>query len=432
MGALILSLPCQQPCKQPTTPSYIEAFFQRHAIRTFCKSLTSLYKSTNIRGIVIRCNHCWPNMSAYEADPTPCPLPRVGITTLSQRASSLVDNDPSVTLPVQGILRDGKPRRPRQKKQSIGWDPTVDIYDDTFAMQKLAQPAPQPQPQPQPLPSAPAQRSIEPRAALPKARCQSSRRSTLLGQPGQRVLLDASISENSDKSNAIARGSMADVHKRPKLEETIAEEPEQPQRITSKMANIKKEPRRRTIFVPSEDTTIMTIHPGNNSRFQNDSPKKPRRSDVFFDLATLGEEDLQPPRKTSAQYCPERKAPRKSLSVAPRRAPLQQNTRPPQPHATTTDVPGQGEGKENVPPGGLGAGKRLGKRASLVFPGKPLAQPTQTNRAARESLALNTIQESTSPQLKEAPGPVTNPPPGGSIAIPAADTRRRKLKQSDG
>ncbi|KAI9670187.1 MAG: hypothetical protein M1831_006399 [Alyxoria varia] len=345
-------------------------------------------------------------MSAYETDPTPCPLPRVGITTLSQRASSLADNDPSVTLPVQGILRDGKPRRPRQKKQSIGWDPTIDIYDDTFVLQKPSQARPPPQPQPQP--TAAPQRHAEPESILRTAENKPNRRSTFLGQPAQRVPFDASSDGNSDKSNANRRGSMAPVCKRPKVEELISEEPENEQRVASKMNNMKKEPRRRTIYVPSEDTTIMTIHPGNKARFQKDNPRKPRRSDIFFDLATLGDEDLQPQQKASSLHVPDRRAPRKSLAIAPRRVPLQQNIRPSQPQTTTTDVPGKGGGKENVPPGGLGEVKRLGKRASLVIPEKPKAPPIQGNRPTRESLALDTIQESGSPQTKEHPGSVLN------------------------
>lgn len=51
-----------------------------------------------------------------------------------------------------------------------------------------------------------------------------------------------------------------------------------------------------------------------------------------------------PPAQTKRQQKP-------MLPASAPKAPLQQNMRPPQPRASTRDIPGRGGGKENVPPG---------------------------------------------------------------------------------
>ncbi|MCJ1392836.1 hypothetical protein MMC18_005708 [Xylographa bjoerkii] len=96
-----------------------------------------------------------------------------------------------------------------------------------------------------------------------------------------------------------------------------------------------KVPRRRTIYVPSEDTTILTIHPGSHHVTQSQTElasQSPAHS-----LVGTG--------RTKA---------RQSLAAAPRRAPLQTALRKLQENNVTRfDVPGKPTGKENVPPGGV-------------------------------------------------------------------------------
>ena len=110
----------------------------------------------------------------------------------------------------------------------------------------------------------------------------------------------------------------------------------------------KKDLRRRTIYVPSEDTSVFTIHPGQPTH----KPRNPREQspDIGLDLVTLSEEDTT--NLKSAMKKEKKKVPRQSMvsmAVPPRRAPLAQVSRPPAIYFG--DVMGQGGGKENIPPG---------------------------------------------------------------------------------
>lgn len=107
---------------------------------------------------------------------------------------------------------------------------------------------------------------------------------------------------------------------------------------------LRKEPRRRTIFVPSEDTTILTIHPGLRSEAQARST-----TDGMSSPKGLGSSSVRAATVFPADMV--RRPPRKSLAAAPKRAPLQQMLKPLQDLFDLPDRPGQGAGKENVPPG---------------------------------------------------------------------------------
>ncbi|MCJ1286630.1 hypothetical protein MMC26_005976 [Xylographa opegraphella] len=99
--------------------------------------------------------------------------------------------------------------------------------------------------------------------------------------------------------------------------------------------SLRKEPRRRTIYVPSEDTTILTIHPG--SHYTNHGQTELITQDLAHYLVRT--------QRTKA---------RQSLAAAPRRAPLQSVLQRLQENKVTiSDMPGRQTGKENVPPGGV-------------------------------------------------------------------------------
>lgn len=108
--------------------------------------------------------------------------------------------------------------------------------------------------------------------------------------------------------------------------------------------HILKKPRRRTIYVPSDDTTILTLHPGlpceptGNSSFSliTDCQKsKNRRSDLADSASVQG-------------------LGRRNLAAAPKRAPLQPTLKTLQEVIAPIDRFGQGHGKENVPSYALG------------------------------------------------------------------------------
>ncbi|KAF2144687.1 uncharacterized protein K452DRAFT_223122 [Aplosporella prunicola CBS 121167] len=148
----------------------------------------------------------------------------------------------------------------------------------------------------------------------------------------------------------------------------------------TKKSEIQKEPRRRTIYIPSDDTTIMTIHPGAfASGSRNPRAKSP---DLGFDLVTVSEEE--PGQLKSALK--QSQKPRKPLVAAPKRAPLQQSTRPFQAVSFVEDRVGKGVGKENIPPGrSFKAGGKESKKASAQFPEKKdhSKQPTKPDAIRR-------------------------------------------------
>ncbi|MCJ1289630.1 hypothetical protein MMC34_001163 [Xylographa carneopallida] len=111
-------------------------------------------------------------------------------------------------------------------------------------------------------------------------------------------------------------------------------------------SQLRKEPRRRTIYVPSEDTTILTIHPGVHDT------RHGATESITQDLA-----------RSLARA--ERTKVRQSLAVAPRRAPLQAALKKLQENNVVGfDVPGRPTGKENVPPGGVFLMRKAGKTKS--------------------------------------------------------------------
>jgi len=179
-----------------------------------------------------------------------------------------------------------------------------------------------------------------------------SKRSTILAHPAQKVpivpLPVPEIHHNPAKpsrrrvSQILNDRHVAEISATVQLKEDVLDRKE------SRKETLRKDPRRRTIYIPSEDTTIMTIHPGQPThpsvRSNNARVKEP---DFGLDLVTLSEEEEQlvPALKQS------KKTSRKSLAVPPKRVPLLQSARG---HGNVTfaeDVVGSGGGKENIPPG---------------------------------------------------------------------------------
>ena len=111
--------------------------------------------------------------------------------------------------------------------------------------------------------------------------------------------------------------------------------------------NIYKKPRRRTIYVPSDDTTVFTIHPGMQAKGRSLEDISLGTIDYIKNSASrsLGD-SIYPAREKDNQ--------RKPLAAAPKRAPLQPTLKPLQEHEEQENIAGNGPGKENIPPG-LGA-----------------------------------------------------------------------------
>ncbi|KAI9685369.1 MAG: hypothetical protein M1822_004500 [Bathelium mastoideum] len=111
-------------------------------------------------------------------------------------------------------------------------------------------------------------------------------------------------------------------------------------------AEIQKPPRRRTIYIPSEETSILTIHPGAPSR-KLAGAVSPTQNTLLFPRPENTEEQ---PRSPTQPVLNRRESSRMSLAGAPRRAPLQSARGSLQPKAGITDIAGKQTGKENIPP----------------------------------------------------------------------------------
>lgn len=107
------------------------------------------------------------------------------------------------------------------------------------------------------------------------------------------------------------------------------------------MTHMHKKPRRRTIYVPSDDTSILTIHPG-----QLDARS---RIDYSVGAATIEgiRSDLAPGGNGQGQRS---RANKKPLAAAPKRAPLQPALKSLQETEDQSDIAGNGPGKENLRP----------------------------------------------------------------------------------
>jgi abnormal spindle-like microcephaly-associated protein len=145
----------------------------------------------------------------------------------------------------------------------------------------------------------------------------------------------------------------------------LKQEPPRSRATTGKTEEVKKA-RRRTIYIPSEDTSILTIHPGASLRAQARRPKAQRKSDVFLDLAALSEEEESASYQASPRSQAKSLHSQKALKVAPKRLPFGSSQRAGQLNRVIYDVAGSGAGKENRPPGWVDGSAKKGLEAKLL------------------------------------------------------------------
>lgn len=345
-----------------------------------------------------------PSTSIYGPRNANAGRPLGGLPTLAEEEGSSHTSRPV------SHLREARPRRPRKHRRSISWDPTIDIYDDTFAFKNGSA-------RDSPIEQAPSDATLD--VTLP-----ATRRSTLLGQPAQRLSLGPRNS-NAVDANTKKRRISAVHTSRPQGSQSPSATV-QLHGIPEPSLGIKKEPRRRTIYIPSDDTTIATIHPGAQEPRTESQPRRPRGSDVFLDLATqtiAAPSICAKPHQADPHTEKRSRSHRQSFSVAPRRAPLQQSARMIQPTTISQDTPGTGGGKENHPPG-FGTKDKDHEVPDCTIdlgplkPANPLIQSSVKESPKRRlSFAPGAGQSSTStcPEQVDAPqhGSVGDPTPKG-------------------
>jgi len=268
-------------------------------------------------------------------NPTPCPPPRLGIRRPDQNATYNYSVSPSSTIPdYTGCFRDSKPRSRRTLRPSVGWDPTVDIYEDNAFQEHHT-----------------VVEVVPKRFATmqhnPTVSQELGRRSVLLGQPALRLPLETKHGWKGNSANTKKRRtSPAAVHPTQKEPHAAAGQ-RTLDSVLTKESDIRKAARRRTIYVPSEDTTILTIHPGASLRNANPRQTRSRRSEIFCDLSLLTNGEGDQANEQTSVVRPSWKSP----ATASGRTPLQQTSRVFQLNVLAMDVLGSGGGKENIPPG---------------------------------------------------------------------------------
>lgn len=254
------------------------------------------------------------------------------------------------TTEIQTRPQHAKPRRPMRGMRKSAFDPSLDIFEDVAyeedARQRQQQQQQQHHQQQQcPTKAEAAKRSSVRASVLSEAAV--SKNSTILAHKAQKIHLPApdmkqervQKTQRRRVSELLSDRQLAEANATVQLQEQALEKKE------LRKSGPQKDPRRRTIYVPSEDTTMITIHPGQS--LHKSRKRREKSPDTGLELVTLSEEE---PENLVSALKRDRRAPRKSLAVPPKRAPLLQ-TAARQGTSYADDLVGQGGGKENVPPG---------------------------------------------------------------------------------
>lgn len=308
---------------------------------------------------------------------TPCPAPARRINILPDFDDQDDTSQIEYTRVIQREFAQARPRRPARRE--IGTKVWEDVAEEEEAH--------------------PAERREEP-----------ARRGMLLGRkPTKRVPMGGTSQ---------GRASIAPVN--PAREETARLHIQGEEKRTTDAAN--RDSRRRTIYVPSDDTTMMTIHPGANTT---------HKLDDTFQLPTYQPQSLldciahSPPSSDEKKNNVQTKRPRMGLATAPRRVPLGQMEAKSM-NAPARDVLGNGGGKENSPPGYSGDEKLAAKKIVLKA-----AEPTKA--PAVKSRLLESTAASQSKQAVQArkavPMTRTKQSPRAPIATNTAKARPAVVRE---
>ncbi|KAF2266224.1 calmodulin-binding protein-like protein Sha1 [Lojkania enalia] len=290
-------------------------------------------------------HHIEDNEMRRHAEATPCPAsnasfysnrcPQVGRRSSIHAAGYSTDDTTTnldYTTELRPSLRNAKPRRPMRGAPKSAFNPSLDIFEDVAQEEEQQHQAREV--------NRKSRASIMPEGALGK--------STILAHPAQKVLVPAPVVHEPQLrkphrrrvSQLLMDRQTAEANATLILQEHVLEKND------LKKQGPRKDPRRRTIYIPPDETTVVTIHPGlPTQKHRNPREKSP---DIGLDLVTLSEEE---PGNLVPALKKDKKAPRKSLAMPPKRAPLRDTSRMLQSVSFAKDVFGQGGGKENIPPG---------------------------------------------------------------------------------
>ncbi|GAB7331846.1 hypothetical protein MBLNU13_g03793t1 [Cladosporium sp. NU13] len=309
---------------------------------------------------------------------TPCPAPARRINILPDFDDQDDTSQIEYTRVIQREFAQARPRRPA--KREIGTKVWEDVAEEEEANR--------------------AERREEP-----------ARRGVLLGRkPTKRVPMGG-ISQG--------RASMAPVN--PAREETARLHVQGgDEKRTTDAAN--RDSRRRTIYIPSDNTTMMTIHPGADTT---------HKLDDTFQLPTYQPQSLldciahSPPSSDERQSNVQTKKPRMGLVTAPRRVPLGQMEAKSM-NAPARDILGNGGGKENSPPGYNADGKLAAKKFVLKS-AEPTKAPAVKSRLLESTAASQSKQ--TVQARKAVPMTRTKQSPRAPIATNTTKARPAVVRE---
>ncbi|KAF2707396.1 calmodulin-binding protein-like protein Sha1 [Pleomassaria siparia CBS 279.74] len=342
-------------------------------------------------------------MSRYP-DATPCPAPNLSFSTnryndygrqSSVYAPSYSTDDTTANIEYttelklqQPRLKSEKPRRPaRGTRKPPAFNPSLDIFEDVAQEEERLQQA--------------AEVKRRSRASImPEGLAQ--KKSTILSRPAQRIVLPpAAVHDSLLHKTQRRRVSQTQTERHtPEVNATVQLQEDVLEKREMKKPGPRKDPRRRTIFVPSDDTTMITIHPGQPTRPEHRQRNAREQSpDLGLDLVTLSEaeDNLVPVLKK------DKKVARKPIAMPPKRNVLQQSTRPVQGTSFTTDVVGKGSGKENVPPG-MKAVRVKSSGTNIQFNFDEELKKPSTKPARVHFSASKTTESITHPRTKSVGG----------------------------
>jgi len=315
------------------------------------------------------------NMRRF-VESTPCPAPHPSFTnhrydSYAMYAPSYATDDTTAnieyTTEIQPAMRNVKPRRPIRPMSRSTFNPSMDIFEDVA--QEEAQAA--------------VDVTRRSRASVLSAGV-ADQKSTIFAHKAQRIHLPApdvkAAPPHKSRAKRVSQLPMdvdaEEVNATVQLQEEILAKRE------LKKQGPKKDPRRRTIYVPSDDTTMVTIHPGQPThKTRNPREKSP---DTGLELVTLSEEEAG---SLVSVLKKEKRGARKSLAVPPKRAPLLQTAR--QSASFSTEIYGQNGGKENVPPGMQVFEDKSGTHIEINFgkeeSKKPALKPAKVHFSTQKS-----------------------------------------------
>lgn len=248
----------------------------------------------------------------------------------------------------------------------------------------------------------------------------SNGKSSLLAQPAQRFRPKVSFASTPSSTNlqrhreagANSKDMKLDAVKNKNLLMRINEKEQKTER---EMA-LKKDVRRDTLYIPTEDTTVASVFMGLFSPLKSQTMNS--INGQILDDTEIDSLEARIARKRHAK---------KSLTSSARRAPLQPSTKIAQEASIRVDVAGKNGGKENTPPGSLLVDSK-GKGLEHEL---PVFEQPKTNRAGNTStLRRNRADDMASSGSKARLSQPVKGPQRGAVLGDKSNTKQMAVDSS--